>query len=117
MNQDRKYRNLSTKPLLSIEETAVLLGQTRSTLYRAIQAHSVPFPVFTIGNRLRVPRRAIERLLEGLDPCASEISESEYQSQKSSQKIYPVSDCITPLSRRRPTCSAARRSSFGTESV
>ncbi len=117
MSQDRKYRNLSTKPLLSIEETAVLLGQTRSTLYRAIQADSVPFPVFSIGNRFRVPRRAIERLLEGLDPYASDIRESEYQTQKSSQKIYPASECISPLSSRRPTCSAARRSSFGTESV
>jgi excisionase family DNA binding protein len=54
------------KPLLSVEEAAVLLGETRSTLYRAIKAGSFPLPIFRIGQRIRIPRRSVERLLAGL---------------------------------------------------
>ena len=56
------------KPLLSVEEAAVLLGETRSTLYRALKAGALPLPVFRIGSRIRIPRRAVERLIDGLDP-------------------------------------------------
>jgi excisionase family DNA binding protein len=58
----------SPRPLLSVEETAALLGETRSTLYRALKAGTLPLPVFRIGSRIRIPRRAVERLIEGLDP-------------------------------------------------
>jgi excisionase family DNA binding protein len=58
----------STKPLLSVEETAILLGENRSTLYRAVNAGTLPLPMFRIGSRIRIPRRAVERLIEGLDP-------------------------------------------------
>ena len=58
----------SPKPLLSVEETAILLGETRSTLYRAIKAGDFPLPIFRIGRRIRIPRRSIERLLAGLPP-------------------------------------------------
>lgn len=58
----------SLKPLLSIDETAMLLGETRSTLYRALKAGTLPLPVFRIGSRIRIPRRAVERLIEGLEP-------------------------------------------------
>ena len=56
----------SPKPLLSVEEAAVLLGETRSTLYRAIKAGDFPLPIFKIGRRIRIPRRSVERLLAGL---------------------------------------------------
>ena len=56
----------SPKPLLSVEEAAVLLGETRSTLYRAIKAGDFPLPIFKIGRRFRIPRRSVERLLAGL---------------------------------------------------
>ena len=58
----------SSRPLLSVEETANLLGETRSTLYRALKAGTLPLPVFRIGSRIRIPRRAVERLIDGLDP-------------------------------------------------
>ncbi len=51
-------RRLSTKPLLSVEDTAILLGQSRSSIYRAIDRGDLPLPVFTINGRWRVPRRA-----------------------------------------------------------
>ncbi|MGO8873272.1 MAG: helix-turn-helix domain-containing protein [Acidimicrobiales bacterium] len=56
----------SPKPLLSVEEAAVLLGETRSTLYRAIKAGTFPLPTFRIAQRIRIPRRSVERLLAGL---------------------------------------------------
>ena len=53
------------KPLLSVEETAILLGETRSTLYRAVKAGTLPLPMFRIGSRIRIPRSAVERLIAG----------------------------------------------------
>jgi len=49
-----------------IGKAAVLLGETRSTLYRAIKAGTFPLPIFRIGQRIRIPRRSVERLLDGL---------------------------------------------------
>ena len=59
------------KPLLSVEETAVLLGETRSTLYRAVKAGTLPLPMFRIGSRIRIPRSAVERLIAGETPGES----------------------------------------------
>lgn len=58
----------SPKPLLSVEETAILLGETRSTLYRAIKDGNFPIPVHRIGRRIRIPRRSVERFLAGETP-------------------------------------------------
>jgi len=41
----------SPKPLLSVEEAAVLMGETRSTLYRALKAGTFPLPVFRSYNQ------------------------------------------------------------------
>jgi excisionase family DNA binding protein len=65
MDDPRHLQSLSRKPLLSIEEAAILLGETRSTLYRAVKQPDFPLPVHRIGKRLRIPRRAVERLLNG----------------------------------------------------
>jgi excisionase family DNA binding protein len=46
----------------------MLLGETRSTLYRALKAGTFPLPFFRIGSRIRIPRRTVERLIEGLEP-------------------------------------------------
>lgn len=61
----QRERKLSTKPLLSVDDTAILLGQSRSSIYRAIERGDLPLPVFTINGRWRVPRLAVERLLAG----------------------------------------------------
>ena len=61
--------------LLSVEETALVLGLGRSTLYRAVQAGEVPFPVHRIGGVWYVPRRSLERFLEG--QADSTTSESD----------------------------------------
>ncbi len=57
--------SLARKPLLSVGEVAVLLGQSRSSLYRAIEKGDLPVPVFKLAGRWRVPRRAVERLIDG----------------------------------------------------
>lgn len=104
---------LASKPLLSIEETAILLGESRATLYRALRAGTLPLPVWQIGGRWRVPRRAVERLLDGLDPM------SPTPAADHEDPAAPTSATATAMAspRMRPTCSAARRSSSGTPSV
>jgi excisionase family DNA binding protein len=57
--------------LLSVDEAAVLLGQSRASVYRAIERGDLPVPVFTINGRLRIARRAIERLIDGEPPVTS----------------------------------------------
>ena len=55
------------KALLSVDEAAEMLGQSRSSLYRAINHGEAPFPVYKIGT-FRIPALAIERLLSGEAP-------------------------------------------------
>jgi excisionase family DNA binding protein len=57
-----------SRPLLSVEEAAILLGESRSSVYRSIERGDLPLPVFTINGRLRIARRAVERLLAGEPP-------------------------------------------------
>jgi excisionase family DNA binding protein len=51
--------------LLNLEETALVLGIGRSTVYRAVRDGKVPFPVYRIGGTWYVPKRALERFLDG----------------------------------------------------
>lgn len=53
------------RSLLSLEETALLLGIGRSTMYRAARDGQVPFPVHRIGGRSYVPKAALHRFLAG----------------------------------------------------
>jgi len=60
------------KPLLSVDEVAVLLGTSRTSVYRSIERGDLPMPVFKINGRLRIARRAVERLLSGEAPLTYE---------------------------------------------
>jgi excisionase family DNA binding protein len=51
--------------LLNLEDTALVLGIGRSTIYRAVRDGKVPFAVHRIGGKWYVPRRALERFLDG----------------------------------------------------
>jgi excisionase family DNA binding protein len=51
--------------LLSVEEVAILLGESRSSIYRSIECGDLPLSVFRINGRLRIARRAVERLIAG----------------------------------------------------
>jgi predicted DNA-binding transcriptional regulator AlpA len=95
---------------VTVGQAALLLGQSRATLYRAIRRGDFPLPVVTFNGRLRIPRRSVERLVAGEDVC-------DPQSGAGS-RLCPT--CGAPEwspARRRPTCSAARRSSSSTPSV
>ena len=65
------YPPRPVSPLLSVEETAELLGQSRSSLYRSITKGDLPLPIVRIAGRWRIPRRAVERLLDGDLPLGS----------------------------------------------
>ena len=67
-NTDKSW---SRKPLLSVDDAAVLLGQSRSSIYRAIGRGDLPVPVFTINGRIRIARRSVERLLAGELPLTA----------------------------------------------
>lgn len=56
------------RPSLSVDEAAILLGQSRASLYRSIDRGDLPLPVFKINGRLRIARCAVERVLEGEPP-------------------------------------------------
>jgi excisionase family DNA binding protein len=53
------------RPLVTVEEAANLLGESRSTFYRAIKDGTFPLPVYRIGRRMKIPRLAVERLIAG----------------------------------------------------
>ncbi len=104
--------------LLSVEEAATLLGIDRATCYRAIRNDTLPVPVMRLGGRIRIPRRAIERLLEGAEPAVGS------QPRQLAPTADPCPVCGAPApaaasspSRSRPICSAARRSSPAITSV
>lgn len=48
-----------------MDEAAILLGASRSSVYRSIERGDLPLPVFKINGRLRIARRAVERLIAG----------------------------------------------------
>jgi excisionase family DNA binding protein len=82
--------NKSPRSLLSVEEASVLLGVTRSTLYRAIKAGTFPLPVFRIGQRTRIPRRSVDRLIAGLPlPPPEELSPDD-PSSSSATDTHPA---------------------------
>ncbi len=56
------------RPLLSVGEAAILLGTSRSSLYRSIERCDLPLPVWRFNGRLRIARRAAERLIAGETP-------------------------------------------------
>jgi len=54
------------------EEAALLLGEARSTVYRAVKAGTFPLLAVRIGERLRIPRSAVDRLIAGDVPARDE---------------------------------------------
>jgi excisionase family DNA binding protein len=104
--------------LLSVEEAATLLGIDRATCYRAIRNDTLPVPVVRLGGRIRIPRRAVERLLEGVEPAVGSLP----GQLAATADPCPVCGAPAPTSasspsRSRPICSAARRSSPAITSV
>ena len=66
-------------PLLSVEEAATLLGQSRSSLYRSIHKGDLPLPLIRMSGRWRIPRRSVERLING-ETGKSDVSPTGVES-------------------------------------
>jgi excisionase family DNA binding protein len=109
----------SAAPLLSIAEVANLLGVHRSTLYRTIARSKLPLPIVRIGATMRIPRAAINRMLDTeLPKSVPSPLDALPTSSVVSGPACRCHACGSPLTEsRRPTCSAARRSSSSTASV
>jgi excisionase family DNA binding protein len=92
------------KPLLSVDEVAIQLGESRSTIYRALKRGDLPLPVYTINGRRRIPRRAVERLLEGVDVTAD--------PDNPPATVCPNCEAgASQSATKRPSCAAHRRAS------
>jgi len=81
-------------PLLTIPELADLVGMHPSTLYRAITRGDFPVPIVRFGDRIRVPRAAVEKLLYGEDTRAARPGSSDGDEDSRATR------------RRRVACSA-----------
>ena len=64
------------RPLISVEEAASELGLSRSALYRSIHKGDLPVPLVKISGRWRIPRRALQRLIDGESPLLPSVSTS-----------------------------------------
>jgi len=118
MGSARPRTPLLAKSLLSVEEAAELLGVDRATCYRAIRSETFPLPVVRLGGRIRIPSRAIERLIDGMSHIPGAGSDQAVSASDRCPTCGAPSPTLgLPPSSRRPTCSAARRSSIAITSV
>ena len=69
----RPHTPIHQKPLLSVEETAILLGRSRSAVYRAIDRGDLPLPVY----RMAVAIRSRDGRLSG---CSMPRSSRQHQA-------------------------------------
>ena len=53
----------SKSPVLTVEEARILLRLSRNSMYAAIARQEVPH--LKIGRRILIPRKALERLMDG----------------------------------------------------
>ena len=53
----------SEKIILSVMETANLLGLSRNSTYQGVQSGAIPS--IRVGKRILVPKAALDRMLEG----------------------------------------------------
>lgn len=105
--------------LLSISQAARLLGIGRSTLYNGVRTGASAVPVVRVGKQWRVPRAAIERLLDGSQHASTDPTTSEFPRDDVARFLQGCCpSCGSPLpARAARTCSAARRSSSTTGPV
>ena len=73
-----------TQPLrfYSVSETARMLGVSEMTLYRQIRANA--FPAIRIGNRLVVPERCLEEMIDAAYAQKSVVNSADWVCRRSS---------------------------------
>lgn len=62
----KRKRRKRLEPFVSVSDTAILLGCSRATLYRAINNDDCPLPVRTFNRRKCFARVDIARFIPGL---------------------------------------------------
>lgn len=77
------------KEVLTIEETAQLLGISRNSAYEAVRRGEIP--VIRIGRRCLVPRVAFEELLASVKPIASLSGRKSIQHSNKGSCSYMLS--------------------------
>jgi excisionase family DNA binding protein len=55
---------------VSVEDAGKILGYSRNTAYEAVKSGEIP--AIRIGRKLRVPKAALERLLQGTNSTRPE---------------------------------------------
>ena len=50
---------------VDVATAAIILGVNKSTIYRAIERGDAPFPFIRVGDRILIPREALDRILRG----------------------------------------------------
>lgn len=88
---ERKQQSLT----LSVKEAAELLGVSQSLMYELVAAGRVP--VLRLSKRLRVPRRAVEQLVED----ALTVRPDEQPWGRLAGTTPPASLPVPPYSRGR----------------
>ena len=71
----------TTQPLrfYSVSETADMLGVSEMTLYRQIRANA--FPAIRIGNRLVIPARCLEEMVDAASERNSAVDPADWVAQ------------------------------------
>lgn len=103
-------KRLATKPLLSVEQTALLLGLHRSALYRSLQRGDLPLPWSSSTGAGASPAGPWSACWPGSSPGGA-----TWPDGRESRPVTGHDNSDQP--RSWPTCSAARRSSTATAPV
>jgi len=72
MSPGSSRRDQAPKALLSVDQTAILLGESRDNLYRSIKRGDLRLPVYRINGPVRIPRPPARRMLDGWPPVAAD---------------------------------------------
>ncbi|MGO9559001.1 MAG: helix-turn-helix domain-containing protein [Acidimicrobiales bacterium] len=68
--------SIRSKPLLTLDEVAIVLSISRAAIYRSVKRGDLPLPVIKINGRMRIPRLAVERLLAGeVEPSSTPVAQ------------------------------------------
>jgi len=104
-------RPIAPRATLSVEESAVLLGLSRSAAYEAVRNRSFPVAVLTINGRYYVPRAPLEALLglTGLTGIqARAVTDAEQRLQTLYREVRALYRHLgIELDRLAPLCDKA----------
>jgi len=65
MSPGSSRRDQAPKALLNVDQTAILPGESRDSLYDSIKRGDLRLPVYRINGRIGIPRPPARRVLDG----------------------------------------------------